>query len=267
MPHLIFSHGNSFPSLTYKVALDSLQARGYDVRFLPMLGHNPRFPVTDNWPHIEEELAEFVQAQVQALGEPVWLVGHSLGGLVSTMVAARHPHWVRGVVQLDSPIVGGWKSAALGVAKTLPLMGRFSPGAVSHKRRTVWPNKTAVLEHFRHKRAFAKWDPQVLRDYVEYGTHDEDGQRVLSFDRAIETRFYNTVPDHMPQYLRRHPLKCPVTFIGGSDSVERHQVGMDMVLRITKGRTMMLDGGHLFPMEKPLATAAAVEAALRNMGA
>jgi hypothetical protein len=42
---------------------------------------------------------------------------------------------------------------------------------------------------------------------------------------------------------------------------------MDMVNHITKGRTMLLDGSHLFPMEKPLATAAAVEAALRNMGA
>jgi hypothetical protein len=28
---------------------------------------------------------------------------------------------------------------------------------------------------------------------------------------------------------------------------------------------MMLDGSHLFPMEKPLATAAAIEAALRNL--
>jgi hypothetical protein len=29
---------------------------------------------------------------------------------------------------------------------------------------------------------------------------------------------------------------------------------------------MMLDGSHLFPMEKPLATAAAIEATLRNLG-
>jgi hypothetical protein len=28
-----------------------------------------------------------------------------------------------------------------------------------------------------------------------------------------------------------------------------------------------LDGSHLFPMEKPIATAAAVEASLLNMGA
>jgi hypothetical protein len=30
---------------------------------------------------------------------------------------------------------------------------------------------------------------------------------------------------------------------------------------------MMLDGSHLFPMEKPLATAAAIEAALRSLDA
>jgi hypothetical protein len=43
------------------------------------------------------------------------------------------------------------------------------------------------------------------------------------------------------------------------------QVGMALTLEVTQGRTMLLDGTHLFPMEKPLATAAAVEASLRNM--
>jgi hypothetical protein len=42
-------------------------------------------------------------------------------------------------------------------------------------------------------------------------------------------------------------------------------VGMDLTRQITKGRLMMLDGSHLFPMEKPLATAAAIEASLRNL--
>ncbi len=37
---------------------------------------------------------------------------------------------------------------------------------------------------------------------------------------------------------------------------------MAMTQRVTQGRTMMLDGSHLFPMEQPLATAAAIEASL-----
>ena len=43
------------------------------------------------------------------------------------------------------------------------------------------------------------------------------------------------------------------------------QVGMDFTAQVTKGRVSMIDGSHLFPMEKPLATAAAIEASLRNL--
>ena len=38
-----------------------------------------------------------------------------------------------------------------------------------------------------------------------------------------------------------------------------------MTTRITGGRVAMLEGSHLFPMEKPLATAAAIESALLAM--
>ena len=89
---------------------------------------------------------------------------------------------------------------------------------------------------------------------------------MLSFDRDVETAIYNTLPHNLDTLLKRHPLKCPVSFIGGTQSVEMKQVGMAMTEKVTKGRIMMLDGSHLFPMEKPLATAAAMEASLRNMG-
>ena len=40
---------------------------------------------------------------------------------------------------------------------------------------------------------------------------------------------------------------------------------MGMTEKLVKGRVMMLDGSHLFPMEKPLATAAAIEGSLRSL--
>ena len=67
--------------------------------------------------------------------------------------------------------------------------------------------------------------------------------------------------------LKRQPLKCHVAFIGGTHSREMRLVGTELTDKVSKGRVMWLDGSHLFPMEKPIATAAAVEAALRNMGA
>ena len=265
MPHLVFAHGNSFPGGTYGVLTRSLEARGFAVQVLDKFGHEPRYQVTNNWPNLVQQLADFTTEAVARHGEPAFLVGHSLGGFVSVMTAAQHPHLARGVVLLDSPLISGWRANALDVVKRTQLVGAISPGKVSRARRKQWPDRASALEHFRHKRAFARWDPQVLEDYIEHGTRDEDGQRVLAFDRDVETRIYNTLPHHLRALLKRHPLQCPVAFIGGRQSEEMKQVGMALTLEVTQGRTMLLDGSHLVPMEKPLATAAAVEASLRNM--
>ena len=144
-------------------------------------------------------------------------------------------------------------------------MGAITPGAVSRRRRNRWPDAEVAFAHFRHKKAFAQWDEAVLRDYVEHGMHDEDGERVLNFDRDVETAIYNTLPDNMDRFLQRHPLKCPAAFIGGLQSEEIRQIGLARTQRITQGRMSMLDGSHLFPMERPLAAAAAIEATLRAL--
>jgi hypothetical protein len=111
--------------------------------------------------------------------------------------------------------------------------------------------------------------PQVLHDYVAFGTHDDVGpqgqRRVLSFDRDIESAIYNGLPDHLEDYFKRHPLQCKAALIGGLQSRELRQVGLDFSRRITKGRIAMVDGTHLFPMEHPRVAAAAVEAALLNL--
>lgn len=263
---IVFSHANSFPASTYRVLFKNLRSRGFTVKALEKFGHDPRYAVTNNWPHIVQQLADFVQAQVDKTGEKAWLVGHSLGGFLSLMVAARHPDLARGVVLVDAPFLSGWRSTALGVMKGTSLASSFGPGRVSSQRRNSWDSVDAAYAHFRHKKAFAKWDDQVLMDYATYGTEEQDGKRVLAFDRAIETAIYNTLPDNLANLLRRHPLKCPVSFIGGCDSWELKKIGLAGTEKLTKGRIMMLDGSHLFPMEKPLATAAAIEATLRNMG-
>ena len=261
---IVFSHANSFPASTYRVLFRHLKSRGFTVKAIEKYGHDPRYPISNNWPHVVQQLVDFTRTVVDKTGEPIWLVGHSLGGFLSLMAASRNPELARGVVLVDSPILGGWRSTAVGVMKTTQMFGSLSPGAVSRNRRNNWPSIDAAFEHFRHKKAFAKWDSEVLMDYATHGTLESGGNRILSFDRHVETQFYNTVPDNLEQLLARHPVKCPVAFIGGLASVEMKQVGMATTEKITRGRIMMLDGSHLFPMEKPVATAAAIEAALRN---
>jgi pimeloyl-ACP methyl ester carboxylesterase len=216
-----------------------------------------------------QQLADFAQAHRDDTGQATYLVGHSLGGLLSLMAAARAPDLARGVVLLDSPVVGGWQARVVQVAKKIPLVGRFSPGAVSRKRRFQWPSVAEAKAHFVGKRAFAQWDTRVLDDYVLHGTVDEPGphgtRRVLKFSREVETRIYNTIPDHLPGLLRRQPLICPVALVAGLESREMRLAGASLTDQVIRGRKILIDGTHLFPMEKPIVAAACVESSLLNL--
>lgn len=272
MSLLIFSHANSFPASTYGVLFELLRQRGFTVRAIEKFGHDPRYPVTNNWPHLTRQLIDFAKDEVARAGQPAFLVGHSFGGFVSLMAAAQHPELARGVLLLDSPILGGWRAQTLKAIKHTKLVGSVSPGAVSKKRRVSWPDEAAALAHFQSKKSFALWHPQVLKDYIAHCTHDQvvdlphpHTRRVLSFDRDIETAIYNTLPHHLDALLRQHPLRVPVGFIGGIRSKEMRQVGMAMTSRLTQGRIALVDGSHLFPMERPEMTAAGIEMYAHDM--
>jgi pimeloyl-ACP methyl ester carboxylesterase len=265
MSLIIFSHGNSFPASTYSVLTSALKKRGFSVRSIDKLGHDPDYPVTDNWPHLVQQLAEFTSRETGKASEPAYLVGHSLGGILSTMTAALHPHLARGIVLLDSPVIGGWRAQALRAAKLSGMVGKISPGAVSHRRTQTWSSADAAFEHFKSKRAFHSWDERCLRDYVNHFVQTDEGKVRLAFDRRIETQIYNTLPDHLEGLLRKHPLQCPAAFIGGLQSEELKQTGTVLTERLTQGRMHWVGGGHLFPMERPVAVAALIEGIIGAM--
>lgn len=260
--HIVFSHANGFPAGTYRRLFGAWRAAGWTVHALEKFGHAPAYPVTSNWPHLRDELIHFVEREV---GSAAWLVGHSLGGYLSLLAAARRPDLARGVVLLDSPVLSGWKARALQFAKATGLGERFSPGFVSQRRRQHWPSAEAAFEHFAAKPAFARFEPAVLRDYIAAGMEPAGAQHRLSFSREVETDIYNTLPHHIAGVLRRQGLACPLAFIGGTQSVEVRQVGLSATERLAQGGVRWIEGSHLFPMERPTETAAMVLELLRAM--
>ena len=271
-PHaqIIFSHGNSFPAGTYGVLLRALEAKGYAVHALDRFGHDRRYPVVDNWAPLVDELMQFCHAVPRSPAVPRYLVGHSMGGLLSLLAASRDPALASAVVLLDPPLVTGWRAMLLRASKRTALAHRLSPGATSHRRRQEWPSVEAVLQHFSSKPVFARWHPEALHDYAQHGTRpaptaEEPSRRLLAFDRDIETRIYTTLPDHIGGWLRRHPVQCPVSFIGGSESRETRMAGLSAMRRLTHGHMTMVSGGsHLFPMEMPQLTADLIDQQLRE---
>ena len=263
VPTIVFSHANSFPAGTYRSLFAVWREAGYTVHAIEKYGHDPKYPVTGNWPHLRAQLIDFIEPRAD---EPVFLVGHSLGGFLSLMVASARPDLTCGVVMLDSPLIAGWKARVLQFAKASGLVGRFSPGRVSKRRRDAWQSAPAAYEHFAVKAAFARWAPGLLRDYIETGTEAHGAAHRLSFRRDIETEIYNTLPHHLGRMVRRQPPRCPVAFVRGTESQEVRRVGLRATERLTHGNVTAIEGTHLFPLERPVQTAAVVIRLLDAMG-
>jgi pimeloyl-ACP methyl ester carboxylesterase len=267
---IAFSHANSFPAGTYRLLFEAGRSAGYRVIAVDKFGHDAQFPVTNNWPHLRDQLVDLIETQ--APGEQVHLVGHSLGGYLSLRAACKRPDLARSVVLLDSPLVAGWRAQSVRFAKLSGLLPRLSPGRVSSRRRWQWPSADAAYEHFAAKVAFARWQPEVLRDYIRCGTEpDPDAAATsgvrLAFRREVETRLYNSLPHDMGWLLRRHPPACSVAYIGGTQSPEGKQAGMTFTQAVVGQRIAWIEGSHLFPMEKPQETAHAVLAQLWKISA
>ncbi|MDP3841176.1 MAG: alpha/beta hydrolase [Oxalobacteraceae bacterium] len=259
-PILHFAHANSFPAGTYRVFFDDLR-KHYDVRALDLHAHNPKYPVRNGWRALRQELIDELAARYS---EPVILVGHSMGGMLSLMAAKARPDLVRCVVLLDSPVVAGWRALLVRVAKSTGLDKKFPPSLLSERRRNIWPDLQAVHRHFASKKPFVAWSPAVLHDYVESGMVPHPQGVTLRFTREAETAVYRSLPHHIG-CLVRSAFPVPVGFVGGTDSVECRQAGLKATRRLVGRHYRQIPGGHLFPMESPALAAGALHDMIRSL--
>lgn len=259
-PLLHFAHANSFPAGTYRVFFQHLQQH-YRVQALDMHAHNPQYPVKNGWRALKQELIDDI---VGHHTEPVILVGHSLGGMLSLMAAKDRPDLVRCVVLLDSPVVAGWRALLLRIAKSTGMDKKFPPSLLSERRRNVWPDLPAAHRHFASRKPFAAWFPAVLDDYVESGMMPHPQGVTLRFTREIETAVYRSLPHHLGK-IARPQFPVPIGFVGGTESAECRQIGMTATRRLVGRHYRQIPGGHLFPMESPALAAGALHEMIRSL--
>ncbi len=260
---LVFSHANGFPLPVYRRLFAALQPE-FDCTGVLRFGHDPARAPTIGWPYLVDELVEFVQA-LPRNGQRLWLVGHSLGGYLSVLAAERLQRHVQGVVMLDSPIIAGISAAVIRFGRATGVDRWMMPIRQTRQRCREWPDADAAHAHYAAKTAFARWHPDMLRDYANHGTVPTGrGQRELLFDRDVELRIYRSLPTGCVADIGAR-LSMPVAFIGGRKSREVRHVGLRATRAVVGGRMYWTEGSHLFPMEAPDATAALIHDAIATM--
>ena len=224
----------------------------YRIGWIEAIGMDPGYPVTEGWPNLVEQLIGTLEHEYR--GTPVLGVGHSLGGYLNFLSAARRPELFRAIILLDAPIIGALRGRMLGATKRLGIVDRVTPAGVSRERRSHWNTREEAKHHFRSRRLFRHFTDACLDDYVRYGLVRSGGALRLRIDPQIEYQIYRTIPHGMSRQLRA--LRVPAGFIGGEHSDVVRLTGLAATRR--RFTLRKVPGGHLFPFERPDEAAAAV---------
>lgn len=256
-PQIHFVHANGFPAGTYRKLFSFLRDQ-FEIGYLDRHGHNPDYPITPGWKHLKEELRSEIERRYR---KPVIGLGHSLGGILHLLTAADHPELYRSVVLLDSPVISPLSSLALKVIRKTGLGHRMSPTRETLRRRSVWKNTDEAFGHFAKKSKFRSFDEEVLRDYVEQGTVENETGIRLFFEPEVEAGIYQTLPEFLPRLRGR--IKVPVAYIGGTRSREARLARIGFMRKNFPFNYFFVEGTHLFPFENPKKTADLIKRAIR----
>ncbi len=240
-----FAHANGFPGACYRKFYANL-APFYQVTYVAAVGHNPDYPVTDNWDYLVQELILDIEKHHR---QPIIGVGHSLGGVLHFMASNVRPDLYKATVLLDSPLFSPSKFAMIRVAKWLGTIDRITPAARTKNRQNKWPNAKAVMDYLKERPLFAHFDPDCLADYVEYGMdHTKQGVQ-LKFAREIEYTIYRTIPHTIGTSAHRRAVPTGLLYGKTTNVIQPRDIAyMQNVLHI---ETQATEGGHLFPFEHP----------------
>jgi pimeloyl-ACP methyl ester carboxylesterase len=116
-----FAHANGFPARTYN-KLFSYLSDAYEINYLERHAHNPKFPVTDGWEFLVDELKSEIEKHYT---RKIIGLGHSLGGLLHFLVAVKHPELYKAIVLLDAPVISRLSGMGLKILKRTKLIDKL----------------------------------------------------------------------------------------------------------------------------------------------
>ncbi len=201
------------------------------------------------WHPLADDLGRAIRERAEA---PVVAVGHSLGGVLCALAAARDPALFAALVLLDPVIFTGFHAFSWGWMKRLGLGRRFPLVRGAERRRDTWPDRSAARESWSGRSVFRRWDPRVFEDYVDAGVADgPEGSVMLRYPKAWEARLFEICPHD--EWARLREVTVPTLVVRGETSdTLMPDAARRMGREMPDARVVELEGtSHFLPMEKP----------------
>ncbi|TCM67311.1 pimeloyl-ACP methyl ester carboxylesterase [Acinetobacter calcoaceticus] len=249
-PLIHFAHANGVPSKVYQRLFDQLSDE-YQVVYVPMIGPDKRYPISNHWPHLVDQVIDSIVQQ--AKGQPVIGLGHSLGSVLTLMASYKRPELFSQVIMLDPPLILGKNAFAFHLAKLFHLktVDKITPAGLSVRRRDHWDSREQAGELLRPKGFYKSFDAACFQHYLDHALTEDKvrGGVTLSIPKDDEVEIFRTNPSLW--WLPMPKPKVPVHLVVGDQSpfyIKKfpHSAKRKLGIPFT-----VTPGGHMFPLEHP----------------
>jgi len=158
-----------------------------------------------------------VLAVLEALGvDEVVALGESLGGAATILLDELAPGIVRGALLCEAIAIPRAGTGPGG--PSLAGSGENHMAAAARRRRTVWPDRTTVLESYGSRPPLNVLEPDALAAYVRWGFRDRpDGTVELACPPEVEAWYFEgggTDDDGGPRaFAHLAAMHAPITIV------------------------------------------------------
>ncbi|MGH6708199.1 MAG: alpha/beta fold hydrolase [Bradyrhizobium sp.] len=261
-----FAHATGFNAHTYRRLLEPLSKR-FRIAASDARGHGRTrlLAIPENlvsWQTYEADLERLLEV----LGEPAFLIGHSIGATVSLMLAAKRPDLALGVAMIEPSFVPFNRACQVALDRREGNFIPFDIALQARKRRPIWSSQQEIRNSYSGKAMFSSWREGLLDDYLEGGLHFlDDGRVALACDPAWEAATFQAATTEFWELLPRYKGKVSLAYGSRFSTVSEADAAKIVELAPQARVFRFRENSHFLPMECPEAIAQMIEDGFTGM--
>lgn len=251
-PLLHFLHGNGFCSLAYQPMLARL-AGHFDLWLSDAQGHgdSDHGGVFRGWNRTAALAVEAFEAGRGEYGEvPRVALGHSFGGVLTSLMLAAEPQLFQRAVLLDPVLFSKRMLAVLSAARVVGLHRHHPMARQAARRRSFWPDRPSAHASLQGRGIFKGWHDAALQAYIDHGLGECEKGVVLKCRPSREVEIFSSFPRRLwPSLLS---IAVPTLILYGEHTYPFVPVSANRLASLNRHvSARQVAGGHCFMQEDP----------------
>lgn len=231
----------------------SLLAKDFDLWLCDVQGHGDSDHGGDfhGWNRNAFVAVEAFEVLSGPFGDvPRFALGHSFGGVLTSLILASHPGLFQRAVLLDPVIFSPAMIGVLALSNALGLSQFNGFARKAKRRRWRWPDRQSAYASMHGRGMFRGWDPGAFDAYIQHALEEVNGGVELKCQPSREADIFGSFPRQLWPSLAR--VATPTKVIHGvhtypfvARSVSR------WCAKNVQVRRQVVPGGHCFMQEQP----------------